>query len=222
MLNHEIEKGEIITQNGIVNVLQQFGFTENKDFIFLDENNIRDKHGSSYVIAADGKPLYGLAAEEKREQESIVIDHFVENGKPKDRVQKISVQAMGHKWDENGHWKYGELGNNNGVYGIYISGQGLVLTKNVDMYNLMQQNFGLKDSSLGIPLSNGTQFWDKSLQDKWNAVQSGVNQLQNSDNKNESKASRFQSAMEKLMKKLDVEKMPLWAQEQLKNKNMNM
>ena len=37
MTKNEILDGEIIRQNGIKNVLEEFGFKENKDFIFIPE-----------------------------------------------------------------------------------------------------------------------------------------------------------------------------------------
>lgn len=226
MTNSEIEQGEIISQNGIVNVLKQFGFTEGKDFIFLDENNISDKHGTSYVIASDGKPLYGLASEDRKgKKEPVVVQHYTENGIPKDRVQEIPVYSMGSKWDKDGHWKYGEMGSNNGVYGVYISGQGLILTENIEIPNLMRQEFRLKDSGLGIPVSNGTQFFDKSLQDKWRAVRNYMKNEKsqtNDKNHNANKQELFRRAVEQLKKKLQIEKMPVWAQEQLRKKHMDM
>ena len=196
MTRGEIEQGEIIKQNGIVNVLESLGFKRDEDFIFLPEEINR-----------------GIELDTGVKKQEIMLNFEKFNG---------SV-------DENGHIRYGITSGNNGVGAVYVPFQGLVLSPDYDIKNVMQEKFLLKDTGFSVPLSNGEQFVNKTLQSKWDNVRDNKKSKDlNSKNftadelahKRKDKMEKIERATLILQRKVDVKKMPQWAQEQLKGKNM--
>ena len=195
MTRGEIEQGEIIRQNGIVDVLEQLGFKKGTDFIFLPEEINR----------------------------GIELDTGVKKTEIKLNLENFKGST------ENGHIRYGITSGNNGVGAIYVPMQGLVLSPNYDIKNIMEEKFLLKDTGFSVPLSNGELFLNKTLQSEWDDVRDHKKGKDlNSKNftadelkqQRTTKTEKIERAMLKLQQKINRDKMPKWAQEQLKNRDI--
>lgn len=228
MTNYEIEKGEIIRQNGIVNVLEQMGFKENEDFIFL-----RNGDTEPYVFVDGDKPLFAIRIYSGKENPMQVRVKY-ENGKDVFKeIPVISEYDMNRHGavDESGYFRYGITSGNNGIYAIYVPFQGMVISPKYEIKKIMETEFHFKETGFGVPLSNGAEFRDKSLQDKWRKVRDNEKYKDESEKKfspeeleqkRKDNVQKYEKAISMLSKTVEVEKMPLWAQEQLKNRNSEM
>lgn len=218
MTNYEIEKGEIIRQNGIVNVLEQMGFKENEDFIFLRNGNtepylivggVNGEEPSEAIQLGSGKrsPIVIRSKNAGKDIEIPVIDD--------EKMSKFAV-------DKDGHYKYGVVSGNNGVSAVYIPLQGMVLSPSYEIRDIMIDWFGMKDEGFSVPMSNAESFYSKSLQQIWREMRERARSWYKKytpdelEQKRKDKTKKYEEAMHRLNKKIDIAKMPLWAQEQLK------
>lgn len=228
MTNYEIEQGEIVRQNGIINVLEQLGFKENEDFIFLRNGNTEP-----YVFMDGERPLYAIHIRSGKENPMQI---HVKTEKGKDVFTEIPVvddYEMNRRGavDESGYARYGITSGNNGIGAVYIPFQGFIISPSYEIKNIMESNFRFKEEFFGVPLSNGEQFRDKSLQAKWKNVRDNKKNEDLSEKKytpdeleqkHKDKTKKYEDAIFRLNKKIDINKMPVWAQQQLKTKNIDM
>lgn len=210
MTNREIEMGEIVRQNGIVNVLKQLGFEQDKDFIFI-------KNGPDEHVFMDGdRPLYAIRINSGAERPM----QLQSDGKMIEIpvLSEMDMNTKGGAVDKDGKFKYGITSGNNSVGAVYIPFQGMIISPNYNIKNIMQEEFGFKDTGFGVPLSNSEQFRDKNMQEKWRFI---INQdkirrnMEKKEGKNQDVSGKCESAILKLQKTVKTDKMPLWAQQQL-------
>ena len=217
MTNNEIKLGEIIRQNGMVEVLEQFGFEEDKDFIFLRNGPI------SYILTDGDRPLYAIKIHSGSERPM-----QFRQGAQTVEIPVTSEYDMNRAGavDKDGKYKYGITSGNNGVGAVYIPSQGMIICPNYDIKEIMEEQFGFKDTNFGVPLSNGEMFQDRNLQNKWVFVknQNKINRSMEKklskeelEQKHKEQTKKIETVTRKLEKQVKVDKMPIWAQQQLQN-----
>lgn len=223
MTNLEIEKGEIIRQNSILNVLKELGFTENEDFIFLRNGNI-----DPYVFMDGDKPMYAIKIYAGHEEP---LQIYSQERKQTYTIQVIDDISMNHQGavDENRHFRYGITSGNNGIGAIYIPGQGMIISPSYEIKNIMESMFRFRETGFFVPLSNGETFRNKNRQQEWNHVKNNK-QWQDLKEKsfdktelehnNRKKIQKYEQAVWKLQESVNSDDMPYWAQEQLKGNAM--
>ena len=190
MTKNEILNGEIIRQNGIKNILEEFGFKENKDFIFIPE-----RQGVYYPF---------------------------ENG-IKGSELKLGIENVRGSVDSNGHIRAAVTSGNNGVGAIYVPFQGMVLAPTYYIKNIIEEEFSVKDTDFGVPLSNGERFLSNTLQSNWDNVVSDMklhakNRIMSPEEEKAEKikmANKVMKGLEKLKANTNMNKMPEWAKQQL-------
>lgn len=223
MTNYEIKDGEIIRQNGILNVLDKLGFHENEDFIFLRNGNT-DPH-----IFMDGnKPVYAIKIYSGREAPLQIYSPERQQTYTVPVIDDISMNQQGAV-DENRHFRYGITSGNNGIGAIYIPFQGMIISPSYEIKNIMEKLFSFRETGFFVPLSNGESFRNKQQQSEWTHVKNNQ-QWQNLkdksfneielEQKNREKIQKIEHATWKLQESVKLEKMPYWAQEQLKGNTM--
>jgi len=143
------DKEDIIAKNGIENILKQKGYSKNSDFIFVGYDSETD-------FSYDGVPKYRIA-NYGRNETSFYSEEFKKD---------ITLDVIDPLFMEPG----GQTSGNNSTYAVYVPKQGFVFTQNPEIKNLMEKEFGYKDTHFGIPLSNGGQFHDKKLQNIWKTI----------------------------------------------------
>ena len=143
---------ESVLNAGIVKVLEQHGFSENQDFMFISMNDQTD-------FVYDGVPMYRIT-NSTTDKESF----YSETLKRNITVNVINDFNMGKTTPD------GQTSDNNSVYAVYVPYQGFVFTKNPKIKQLMEQEFQFKDTHFGIPLSNGGKFRDEKKQNAWKKI----------------------------------------------------
>lgn len=195
-MSNYVMDSEIVHQNNILEILEQLGFKENKDFIFLPADRNRpieiDSGAQKYVL-------------------------------------KLEFQDIRGAVDEKGHIKPGVTSGNNGVGAVYVPFQGMVVSPNYDIKDVMEKYFFLKDTGFSVPLSNGELLLNKSLQSKWQEVKDYEKGKKLSDKnfsseelkqKQVNKETKFLKAKAELEKKLNKDKLSVWAKEKLQELDM--
>ena len=187
------KKGEIIRQKGIKNVLEELGFKENKDFIFLND-------GMNPYVLTDGEKPVGVVKINTGEERPMQFNY---NGKVI-TVPVLSAADMSRQGavDKDGKFKYGITSGNNGVGAIYVPGQGMVLSPNYEIKDIMQEVFRFENTDFSVPLSNGEMFENKQIQNNWGFVR-GQDKMRRTAEKNFSPEELEQKRKEK-MKKIET------------------
>jgi hypothetical protein len=134
----------------IKKALEQRGFYENADFIFVGMNNETD-------FMFDGVPMYRIANYQNDE-----TTIYFEPLKRDLTLHVIRDLNMGTG---------GQTSSNNDVQAVYIPKQGFIFTKAPEIKWLMEKEFNFKDTHFGIPLSNGAIFRDDKQQKIWEQIQ---------------------------------------------------
>ncbi len=134
----------------IKKALEQRGFAENANFIFVGMNSETD-------FMFDGVPTYRIANYQNDE-----TTIYFEPLKRDLTLHVIHDLNMGTG---------GQTSSNNGVYAVYIPKQGFIFTQNHEIKWLVEKEFNFKDTHFGIPLSNGAIFRDDKQQKIWKQIQ---------------------------------------------------
>ena len=144
----------------IKKVLEQRGFSENQDFMFVGMNSETD-------FMFDGIPMYRIA--NYLNDETTIYFEPLKRDLTLHIIRDLNMGSGG------------QTSSNNDVYAVYIPQQGFIFTKIPEIKWLMEKEFNFKDTHFGIPLSNGATFRDDKQQKIWKQVQfnSATNQMTN-------------------------------------------
>ena len=134
----------------IKKALQQRGFSENQDYMFVAMNSETD-------FVHDGVPMYRIA--NYLNDETTIYFEPLKKDLTLHVIRDLNMGAGG------------QTSGNNDVYAVYIPSQGFIFTTNHNIKHMMEQDFGFKDTHFGIPLSKGGKFRDDKKQKIWQQIQ---------------------------------------------------
>ena len=141
---------DITNYDDVKKVLEQRGFSENQDFMFVGMDSETD-------FMFDGIPMYRIA-----NYLNNTTNFYSEQLKRDLTLEVISDFNMGV---ENK-----QTSGNNGVYAVYLKKHGFIFTKKPEIKQVMEKDFGFKDTHFGNPLSNGAKFRDDKKQKIWQQI----------------------------------------------------
>ncbi len=223
MTNFEIEKGEIIRQNGILNVLAELGFKENEDFIFLRNGNVEP-----YIFMDGEKPMYAIKIYSGHEAPLQLYSQERKQTYEIPVIDELDINKQGAV-DSDKHFRYGITSGNNGIGAIYVPGQGMIISPSYEIKNIMERLFRFHETGFFVPLSNGETFRSKNRQQEWNHVKNNQQwqdlrnkslDVNEAEQKRRDKIYKIEQVTWALQESVKLDKMPLWAQEQLKGNTM--